>query len=64
MHETNVENDVGSFCNLNIFYGVILQCLSHGEVNHRMKPQGLVDEALQNPQTLIIDVFILLTTCR
>lgn len=57
MHETDVENDVGSFYNFNAFNGVILQSFSHREINHRMEPQRLVDETLQHFQALIINVF-------
>lgn len=57
MHEANIENDVGSFSNFSAFDDVILQSLPHREINHRVKPHGLVDETLQHFQALIIDVF-------
>lgn len=57
MHETSVENDVGPFCNFTAFDDVVLQSFSHCEINHRMKPQRLIDETLQYFQTLVIEVF-------
>lgn len=57
MHETNVENDVGPFCNFSAFDDVILQSFSHCEINHGMKPHRLIDKTLQHFQALIIDVF-------
>lgn len=61
MHETDVENDVGSFCDFSAFDDVVFQSFSHREINHRMKPQRLVDETLHHFQALIINVFIFIT---
>lgn len=57
MHETYVENDVGSLFDFSAFDVVIFKSFSHSEINHRMKPQTLVDEALQHFQDLIINAF-------
>lgn len=57
MHETSVENDVGSFSNFSAVNVVVLQSSSHREINHRMKPHRLIDKALQHFQDLMIDVF-------
>ncbi len=57
VHEADVENDVGSFCNFSAFDDVFFQSFPHCEVNHRVKPQRLIDETLQHFQALIIDVF-------
>lgn len=48
VHETDVENDVRSFLDLSAFDAVILQSSPHGEVDHRVKSQGLVDETFQH----------------
>lgn len=53
VHEADVENDVGSFLDLSAFDGVVCQSFSHGEINHWMKPQRLVDETLQHVQALV-----------
>lgn len=61
VHETDVENDVGAFLDLNAIDGVIFQSFSHREVDHRVKPQRLINEAIQHFQAMIINVFICLT---
>lgn len=61
MHEANVENDVGSFYDFNAVDVVVFQSFSHREINHRMKPQRLIDETLQHFQALIINVFTFFT---
>jgi len=61
MHKTDVENDVGSFWDFNAFDDVIFQSFSHCEIDHRMKPQRLIDETLQQIQALIINVFTFFT---
>lgn len=63
MHETDVEDDVGSFPDLRAVNVVVLKSLSHGEVNHRLEPQRLVNEALQHFQVLIINVFCTFIPC-
>lgn len=48
VHEANVENDVGSFPDVCAIDVVVLQSLTHREVNHRVKPQTLTDETLHH----------------
>lgn len=62
MHETNVKNDVGSFPDFCAFNVVVFQSSPHCEIDYRMKPQRLVDEALQHFQTLIINVLSIIFT--
>lgn len=62
VHETDVENDVGPFGDLNSIDGVVLQSFPHGEIHHGVKPHGLVDEALHHLQAFIIDVLLTFLT--
>lgn len=64
MHKTNVENDVCSFLNARAFDVVVFQSSPHYEINHRMKPQTLIDETLQHFQTLVVNVFCSFITCK
>lgn len=57
VHEANVENDVGAFLDFCTCDVVVLHSFPHCEIDHRMKPQRLVDEALHHFQTLVIDIF-------
>lgn len=64
MHEANVKYDVGSFGDFDAVNGVVLQSFSHGEIDHRVEPQTLVDEDLEHFQTLIIHVFCSIFTLK
>lgn len=64
MHETNVENDVGTppdFCAFNL---VILQSFAHREINHWMESHRLINEALQHSQAFIVDALCRFFICK
>lgn len=63
VHVAGVQNDVCALRYPVTLNDIIQQASTHGEVHHRVEPQGFVDEGLQHAQLLKVPVLQLPLTC-
>lgn len=63
VHVAGVQNDVCALGYPVTLDDIIRQGSTHGEVHHRVEPQGFVDEGLKHAQLLKVPVLQLPVTC-
>lgn len=62
VHVAGVQNDVCALRHPVTLDDVIRQGSTHGEVHHRVEPQGFIDEGLQHAQLLKVPILQLPVT--